>query len=357
MKKNPAKIKQIKQAVFFAVICLISVFFLRDTFVEIIPGTIPEDTRVKVGLMTTIDGIGGEPAGILLKMLRGEAFADKIRVDYIEPASAADYLSDLGAFSRSGYELIFCAGSDLTGAVRAQALRNPDIFYVITDYIPEQEPLPENITGIAYDIYGAAYLAGAAAANITRTNKIGVIIGENNPVGTAYAAAFYSGALSEKDDIIISGVYIDTMSDADLAQSVANQIYANRADVIFTSAGKADTGVLAAAQSARLYAAAADSVLSSADELNILISAVKKYEIIEELLRDYLAGSLKGGEIFTLGLKDDGIEIKLSNAISADPDNLSRHENAKNKIINGAVKIPYNKSELLEKFPGIDFMN
>jgi basic membrane protein A len=348
--KNLKKLSIAKKAILSAMILAAVFFLVKDTVTVIMP----PDTRLRVGLMTTTEGIGNATAAELLKTLRGEAFTHELRVDYLEPAAASDYIYDLEALIRTGYELIFCVGAELTEAVRIQAAQYPDIRYIILDYLPETEALPENVIGVSYDVYGAAYLAGAAAANTTQTGRLGVIIGEDTPVQTAYAAAFYAGVFSQRDDIIITGVYIGTMEDAGLALSVANQMYANRADIIFTSAGEADAGVLAAARSERLYAAAADSVLAyMGDTANILVAAAKKYDIFEEIVRNYMNGGFNGGESFSFGLQNGGVELFLSDDISS-----GRFESIKEKITACTVKIPYNESELLSVYPSIvDFMS
>jgi basic membrane protein A len=362
--KQMKKLGIIRRTALAAVVLVLSFILAGDTLLDMMTvsdvtddALADEDNRVKVGLITTTEGISAETALNLLTVLRSEAFSDEIIADYIEPYSAADYSGDMEVLLRTGHRLIFCAGAELTGAVRAQAVRNPDICYVIINYLPEAEPLPENVIGIGYAVHEAAYLAGVFAANVTNTNRIGVIIGENTPARNAYAAAFYAGALSEKGSVDITGVYTNTMQNAGSAQSAANQIYANLADIIFTSAGIADMGVLAAARNRNLYAATADSVLISAgDSAHILIAAEKKYDVVKKLIRDYLDGSFKGGEAVTLGLKEGAIEILLPNALVFDGSALSRLESVKNDIISGAVKIPYNESELLNYFPGVNFM-
>jgi len=350
-----------RRASLTAVILALSIIIAGDTLnttAPVIGGDAPADadTRVKVGLITTADGISAETAASLLSVLRGVEFSDEITADYIEPYAAADYFSSLDVLLRTEHRLIFCADAELTGAVRAHAERNPDISYVIINYLPETEALPENVIGIGHAVHEAAYLAGVFAANVTRTNRIGIIIGENTPERNAYAAAFYAGALSEKGGAEITGVYINTMRNADLAQSAANQIYANLADIIFTGAGMADMGVLAAARYRNLYAATADGVFTSAGDANILIAADKKYDIVKKLIRDYLNGSFIGGETVMLGIKEGAVEILLPNALVFGDAALERLESAKNGIISGAVKIPQNESELLNDFPDVNFM-
>jgi len=357
MKKKTIKI--IKQIILFIIIIATGLISCGDTIKYTFESKM---SRIKIGLMTTApDGIKNNVAAELLNILLDDMFSNEIIVDYLEPKTAADYQPNLESFARSGYELIFCTGTGLTDAVCIQAKRNPDIRYIIIDCLQEAIEFPKNVLGIRFNIYEAVYIAGIIAANTTQADKIGIIIDENIPVKSAYAAAFYAGILSQgKTNLEINGLYMDTIkSDADFAHAIANQLYAERHDIIFTVANNANIGVVESARNKDLYAICSDIDLSNNDiPGNVLASAVKNYNIIvHDLIREYLNNSFKGGETLILGLKENGVDIKIPNCkLPVSDETLNKIENAKEKIINGLIKIPSDENELLKDFPEINFM-
>lgn len=325
----------------------------------------PDEIQIiNVGLLTTTDGIKSNAAAKILSALKDGEFSKYIKVDYFEPFAIEDYLPGLESLARTGHTLIFCAGAELTEAVLTQAVQNSDICYVIMGYIPETAgELPENVIGVIYDVYEAVYLTGIIAANTTRTNKLGIIIGENTPEQNKYATAFYAGVLSENPEIEISGFYMTSFPDsANFAQSIANQMYSDRNDIIFSGAGKADIGVAVSAYSKNLYAICIDFDLSGGDMLeSILVSAVIDYNIItHDLIRKYLGKEFNGGKIIQRGIKEGDVDIIIPDNEAANQiiseNTINKTETAKQKIIDGSVKIPDNETDLLKAFPEINFM-
>jgi basic membrane protein A len=227
------------------------------------------------------------------------------------------------------------------------------------DYIPTAIELPKNVIGICFNVYEAIYLTGIIAADTTQSGKIGVIIGENIPAWNIYAAAFYSGVLAEKIDLEIRGIYVGSAENIDLAQSIANQMYVNKNDILFAGTGEANTGVVKSAKNKDKYVICSDIDLSTNDVPgNVLVSAVKKYDTTaHKLIRKYADGELRGGEMLKLGLKEDGVGILIPNReLPISAETLEKVEAIKEKIIDGTIKIPSDEIELLEIFPEIDFM-
>ena len=317
--------------------------------------------RIKAGLMTTSEGLKNTAAAKLWDILQdNEIFAgDIFETNYLEPQTADNYQSNLESFARSGYKLILCAGAELTGAALAQAARNSDICYIIIDYIPTAAELPKNVVGVSFNISEAVYLTGIIAADVTQRSKIGVVIGEDVPSQNEYAAAFYAGVLAERADIEIKGTYTGYGSGADFAQSIANQMYANKTDIIFAGTGSANTGILESARRRDLYMICSEIDLSEDREVpgNVLVSAVKYYDkVIYDLVIKYIDGELKGGYL-KFGLKENGVGIIIPNdKLPVSEETLNKTETAKMKIIEGSLKIPSNGEELLRDFPKTEFM-
>ena len=317
--------------------------------------------RIKAGLMTTSEGLKNVTAAKLWEILQDDGIfsGDIFETNYLEPQTAGSYQSNLESFARSGYKLILCAGAELTDAALAQAEKNSDICYIIIDYIPTAAILPKNVVGVGFSIGEAVYLTGIIAADVTQRGKIGVIIGDDVPSQNECAAAFYAGVLAERADTEIDGIYMGAGKGADFAQSIANQMYANKSDIIFAGAGSANTGIMESARRRDLYMICGDADLSDEREVpgNVLVSAVKHYDtVIYDLVAKYIDGELKGGYL-KFGLKENGVGIIIPNdKLPVSEETLNKTEAAKMKIIEGALTIPYDREELLKDFPETKFM-
>lgn len=115
----------------------------------------------------------------------------------VESQSETDYAPNLTSLVDQGCNLIVTVGFALSAATVESALANPDIEYVIIDDAADNdfdgEIDAENIKPILFDTAQAAFLAGYAAADYTKTNTVGTFGGMNFPTVSIFMDGFKQG--------------------------------------------------------------------------------------------------------------------------------------------------------------------
>jgi len=125
--------------------------------------------------------------------------ADELGVEAITVQSDAetDYAPNLTNLVDQGCDLIVTVGFALSAATVESALANPDIEYVIIDDAADNDFNGEtdapNIKPILFDTAQAAFLAGYAAADYTKTNTVGTFGGMNFPTVSIFMDGFKQG--------------------------------------------------------------------------------------------------------------------------------------------------------------------
>ena len=131
--------------------------------------------------------------------------ADELGADLteVESNSENDYAPNLEALVGQGCDVIVTVGFALAAATKESAAANPDIEYVLIDDAADGgddgqtfdgKPDVENIKPLLYDTAQAAFLAGYAAADYTKTGKVGTYGGMPFPTVTIFMDGFKQGA-------------------------------------------------------------------------------------------------------------------------------------------------------------------
>ena len=208
--------------------------------------------------------------------------------------------------------LIVMIGFQYTDYTRQLAKQYPGIRFLAID-----------MTGIgsdnvrAYEItsYGDSYLAGVLAASATKTGKVGVITGMQTELLDAFIEGYTAGARAVNSSISVDHAYVqryspDGFKDPEGNGRIAEGMYRNGTDVIYTCAGRSNTGTFDAARtSPGRYVIGTDSDQSPLGPEFVLASAIKRVDRgLYDGIAEYLNGSYTGGEQVA-GLKDGSTGI------------------------------------------------
>jgi basic membrane protein A and related proteins len=134
-----------------------------------------------------------------------EQAADELGVELkaVESNSENDYAPNLESLVAEGCDAIVTVGFALASATKESAAANPDIKYILIDDSADggddgetfdgqaDEP---NIKPLLYDTSQAAFLAGYAAADYTKTGVVGTYGGLPFPTVTIFMDGFKQGA-------------------------------------------------------------------------------------------------------------------------------------------------------------------
>lgn len=212
-----------------------------------------EPAGIKIGLVTDVGRVndrsfnqsawdGVKQAGAALGLVEGEGFK------YIETQDAKDYADNMGQFVDAGFNVIVTVGFALGEATTAAAKANPDIYFIGVDQF-QGEPLP-NLTGLIFHEDQSGFLAGALAAQLSKTGTIAAVLGTDLvPPVVAFKEGYEAGARSINPDIKIISTYhpgeiSQAFVDPEWGAATAKQALDQKADVVFGAGGNTGNGAL-----------------------------------------------------------------------------------------------------------------
>ncbi|MBW7881556.1 MAG: BMP family ABC transporter substrate-binding protein [Caldilineaceae bacterium] len=208
---------------------------------------------IKIGLVTDVGRVndrsfnqsaweGVLQAASALGLQEGED------VKYIETQDAKDYADNMQQFIDAGYDVIVTVGFALGEATTKAAQENPDIYFIGVDQF-QVEALP-NLTGLIFHEDQSGFLAGALAAQMSKTGTIAAVLGTDLvPPVVAFKEGYESGAKYINPDINLISTYhpgeiSQAFVDPEWGAATAKQALDQNADVIFGAGGQTGNGAL-----------------------------------------------------------------------------------------------------------------
>ena len=259
-----------------------------------------------------------------------------------ESASPADYVPNLSAFARQGYDLVVAVGFDQAAAVAKAAAAFPKTHFAIVDVSNgDLTGKPANVRGLVFKEQEAGYLAGYAAAlqlkGTPAPHVIGSVGGQKQPPVDRYIAGYQAGAKAADPTIKLLNGYSQDWVDQAKCKEVALQQIASGAKVVFAVAGGCGLGVLDAAKEKKVWAIGVDADQGYLGK-QVLTSALKKVDQSVFLtIQDVQDGTFKGGGDSVFGLDRDGVGVgKFSPAAKAGL--AAAVAKVRQQIISGVVK-------------------
>ncbi len=189
--------------------------------------------------------------------------AEKLNADFkeVESANDQDYGPNIESLVAAGCDAIITVGFALSAATVTSAKANPEIEYILIDDAADNDfdtkKDAENIKPILYDAAEAAFLAGYAAADYSKTGVVGTYGGQPFPTVTIFMDGFKQGIdhyNAEKDKSVKlvgwegndKGVFTGGFDANEKATNTAKQILDQNADVILPVGGPIYQGALTA---------------------------------------------------------------------------------------------------------------
>lgn len=267
---------------------------------------------------------------------------------YLQSKDHADYDPNLNALLRRDFNLIFGVGYMMADAIEAIALDNPEAKFALIDH----EVKADNVVSVMFKEQEGAFLAGVAAAKMSKSGIIGFVGGGDIPVINRFEAGFVEGAKAVNPDIKIQRKYTGFFDKADLGKITANSMYSSGADVIFHAAGQTGNGVFSEAKerkkkdpNANVWVIGVDADQYEEgkvdDTTNVTLTSMLKgvNTAVIEISNKAKNGEFPGGETLTYGLAEDG--VKLADSRGAIPEDVQAViDEYKEKIVSGEIVVP-----------------
>lgn len=269
-----------------------------------------------------------------------------VKGTYLESNQDADYTPNIETFIDEESDLIIGVGYTTAEPMLNAAKLYPEKQFVIIDhnYEEEDQEIPENMICVTFDEREAAYLVGIIAAKMSETNKVGFIGGMKIPNITRFEEGFIAGVNAGNPDAQYLSQYANSFDDASLGKSIANQMYSNGVDVIFSAAGGVGTGAIESAKEKNKYAIGVDMDQNNLAPDNVITSAMKRVDIgVFDIISKIQKGEFDGGKAIVYGLKDDAVGIAPTTDKNVSKDILDYIEDQKQQIIDGKIDIKLSK--------------
>lgn len=301
------------------------------------------DDKITVAMITDVAGVNDQSFN--QSAWEGLQRAEKelgIEVKYLESKQDSDYATNIETLVDEDVDLILGVGMKLSEAIKEGSELYPDQNFVLVD----EEIDASNVKSILFKAEESAYLAGLIAGKTTKTNNVGFIGGMELPVIDTFKYGYMAGVKAANPDAKVQAQYANSFTDQAKGKAIANQMYSNGADIVFTCGGDVGTGAIEAAKENNKYAIGVDRDQSDLAPQNVLTSAIKRVDAgVFETVKSYVNGTFEGGTTTTYGLEENAVGVPDTTKNLVSQDILDLVEETITKLKNKEITVPKNEEE------------
>lgn len=301
------------------------------------------DDKITVAMITDVAGVNDQSFN--QSAWEGLQKAEKelgIEVKYLESKQDSDYATNIETLVDEDVDLILGVGMKLADAIKEGSELYPEQNFVLVD----EEIDAKNVKNILFKAEESAYLAGLIAGKTTKTNNVGFIGGMELPVIDTFKYGYMAGVKAANPDAKVQAQYANSFTDQAKGKAIANQMYSNGADIVFTCGGDVGTGAIEAAKENNKYAIGVDRDQSDLAPQNVLTSAIKRVDAgVFETVKSYVNGTFEGGTTTTYGLEENAVGVPDTTKNLVSQDILDLVEETITKLKNKEITVPKNEEE------------
>lgn len=301
------------------------------------------DDKITVAMITDVAGVNDQSFN--QSAWEGLQRAEKelgIEVKYLESKQDSDYATNIETLVDEDVDLILGVGMKLSEAIKEGSELYPDQNFVLVD----EEIDASNVKNILFKAEESAYLAGLIAGKTTKTNNVGFIGGMELPVIDTFKYGYMAGVKAANPDAKVQAQYANSFTDQAKGKAIANQMYTNGADIVFTCGGDVGTGAIEAAKENGKFAIGVDRDQSDLAPQNVLTSAIKRVDAgVFETVKSYVNGTFEGGTTTTYGLEENAVGVPDTTKNLVSQDILDLVEETITKLKNKEITVPKNEEE------------
>jgi len=303
--------------------------------------------ELKIGMVTDIAKLGDKSFNdSAWKGVQDAAKDLGVEPKVIETTDPNDYEKNINQFISEGYNVIVTVGFNLGEQTITAAKANPDVKFIGVDQFQTEEIA--NLAGLNFNEDQAGYLAGVLAASVSKSGKIGAILGTDAvPPVWRFGEGYRAGATATKSDISVQTVYHNdvgfekTFVDPEWGKATALSMIDQGVDVVFGAGGRTGNGALLAAEDRKdkgVYAIGVDvdQYLTVPEAKDVLLSSAMKIidKGVTEQIKKVADGTFKGGNVYgEVGLAPfHDLESKVPADVKAKIDDIRK------QLLDGTLK-------------------
>lgn len=213
----------------------------------------------------------------------------------VEAESVAQQEAVLRSTVATHPDIILAPGLD-PDSLLAVAEENPDqLFGVPSDIFVDE--LPANVQAFSINVHDASFLGGYVAGSLTKTDKVGAVLGGDNPGINQFFYGYKQGVLAACPDCVVTPSYLNNeYSDPTVGQEAALALYQDGNDIVYAVAGLSGQGVFTAAQQEGAYAIGVDSNQDGDVPGTVIVSVMKRVDVTTyNLIEAAMNGEFESG--------------------------------------------------------------
>jgi len=274
------------------------------------------------------------------------------RVRYVEPGEGSDREAGLRLLAAEGMDLVIGVGFIFTDDLTQLAKEYPHTRFAGVDYAIATDtqghpvPPPPNLEALKFREEQGSFLAGALAALVGGSKKVGFVGGMDIPLIHKFEAGYRAGVLHVCPDCQVvaqyAGVTPEAFRNPGRGKELALSQYNNGVNVIFHASGSTGLGVFEAARQAGKLAIGVDADQYKEAPGYVLTSMVKGVDAaVFDAIKSVHDGTFRGG-VRQFGLKEHGVYLveDSTNARLIPPAVRARLAGLADSIVAGQIQVP-----------------
>lgn len=248
-----------------------------------------------------------------------------------------------------GGNVVIVIGFEFGDIIPKVAAESPDVQFLTIDFCPENPPA--NVHCAVFREYEAAYLIGAMAGLLTKSNKVGAISALDIPFLHRYTDGFAEGAKAVNPNVDVAVRWIGTdpsaFSDPAKAKEQALALAAEGRDQIFAAGAASNLGIFEAAKEKNFQTYGVDVNQCPLADGFVVDNLLKRVDNATLQSVDAILAGEKNA-VLAYGLKEGGIGVipfsvdKPEDSkclIMQSPDVVAKIKELQDKIISGELTL------------------
>jgi basic membrane protein A len=297
-----------------------------------------DPSQVKVGLLIPGSPTDGGWAQTGVEALNAVQERTGCQTTVIEAATADVMKSEAENLADSGYNIIFGHGGQYASPFAEIADDYPDVVFATMG----GNQVRPNLFPVQAKLEDCAYMAGVISALVTKTNKIGLLVGGDFPSYTKTTRGFELGARSINPDIEVMHAVLSTIDMNEAYETTTSQIKAG-ADVVWANANQATLGTIKAAKDNDVYVFGAQLVQTDEAPDNLIASLTQDHSYSYQAIFDrFISGDLNNAGVQEVGIDDLAVGFVWNEKVRATlPEEAqSVYEDYAPKLISDEIDVP-----------------
>jgi len=338
--------RAVSRMVWAAIIIVILVIAIAATIVLYHPSSSSSSSPTKGYKLALV--LGGDATDLGLND-NGIQVANWIKSTYgwnvsiSQDVAFADQNRIITTYAQEGYNMIWTDGNQFIGATEQIAAQFPNTKFVMTPTY-DGDNITSNLVAVSAGYQATGYyLAGVLAGSVTKTNDVGVIIGQWFTALSLEFYAFKAGVLSVNPSAKVYLTVPGTWSDPTIGeQDAQTMISTDHVDVIVPIADATGRGVITAAIAANIpiVGTVEDQVSLAPNNMmtSVLLNTTAFMQNVVTHVNDNTFSQI-GGQVIDMNLGSLGPFHHYDSIISASVKTLLTQ--TAEGIENGTVQVPF----------------